>query len=140
MAFSQRCHACREEAVGRCYNCGSLYCEKHGGQMNCLRCEVAVMAGDPRPDRISAVPLSTAPQHAWWRPQLAEDFEPTSCYACPGLAHRRCRHCGSFYCSDHAGPKGLCAACRDSSRLGLIVLIATSAALGALLVWGIFAG
>src|SRR5262245_31601461 len=117
------CHVCGEEAVGRCYNCGALYCERHGDG-NCARCDTSIMAGDPRPDRITAAPRSSQKGLGWWRPQQAEGYTPPACYVCQGIAPQVCRHCQSRYCAEHAGAHGLCAECSKSSSLGLIVLIA----------------
>ena len=41
------CHVCGREAVGRCDNCGALYCAQHGDG-NCVQCDTSIMAGDPR--------------------------------------------------------------------------------------------
>ena len=34
------CHICSQEAVGRCFNCGQLFCADHGSE-NCTRCDTA---------------------------------------------------------------------------------------------------
>ncbi len=129
------CHICHQEAVGRCYTCGGLFCEEHG-RVDCTRCATAIAAGDPRPDRISAVPMKSAYRPGWWRPQPAEDFEPPACYECQGLARRVCRNCGCYYCPDHAGPANLCAGCSRSSWLGIYLLLGTAILIGALLLFG----
>ncbi len=124
------CHLCQQEAVGRCYTCGQLFCAAHGSR-NCTTCDTAIAPGDRRPDRISAAPTpplqegvkGTASRGgAWWRPLPAEDFEPPACYQCKGLARRTCRNCGQLYCGEHAGQDGLCAACDRSSWVGLYLL------------------
>lgn len=128
------CHFCQQEAVGRCYTCGQLFCAEHGSR-NCTFCETAIAPGDRRADRISAVPLEKKGHRgAWWRPLPAEDFEPPACYECKGLARRTCRHCGRLYCGEHAGQQGLCAACERSSWVGLYIL-AGLALLILILVW-----
>jgi hypothetical protein len=118
-----QCHICGAEAVARCYHCGQLMCDAHGRD-NCTRCDSAIAAGDPRPDRITALPTTTAEKPAWWRPQPAEQFEPPACYACKGLTRALCSNCGAHYCSEHAGPTGLCRACSGSLWLGPAVLAA----------------
>lgn len=116
------CHLCQQEAVGRCYTCGQLFCAQHGSR-NCLTCETAIAPGDRRADRISAAPLERQGRRgAWWRPLPAEDFEPPACYQCHGLARHTCRHCRQLYCPEHAGQHGLCAGCDRSSWVGLYVL------------------
>jgi hypothetical protein len=133
------CHVCQDEAVGRCYSCGELYCARHG-DVNCFRCTAAIAEGDPRHDRVSARPVRTGTRHGWWRPQQAEDYEPPACYECKGLSRRVCRHCGSIYCPEHAGPDGLCAACHRSSYFGLIALAAIVVVMGGLIVLGLLLG
>jgi hypothetical protein len=133
------CHVCQEEAVGRCYTCGELFCARHG-DVNCFRCTTAFVEGDPRPDRVSAEPLAKGSRPGWWRPQQAEDYEPPACYECKGLARRVCRHCGSVYCPDHAGSGGLCAACSRSSYFGLVALVAIIVLMGGLMLVGWFVG
>src|SRR5262249_6960646 len=118
-----RCYICQAEAVSRCYTCGQLICDKHGSE-NCQRCDTAVVAGDPRPEHISAVPLPAREgKPGWWRPQRPEDFAPPACYAGKGLARQVCRNCRTYYCAEHAGPRGLCAACGRSARLGMLVFL-----------------
>ncbi len=131
-----RCYVCEAEAVGRCFTCGRLFCAEHGRE-NCQTCDGAVMAGDPRPDHVSAVPLRPRDAgHAWWRPQPAEEFVPPACYACGGLSRRVCQHCHSRYCPEHAGPGRLCADCGRSARLGLIVFVAAISLLLGLILLG----
>lgn len=115
------CYLCQVEAVGRCFTCGQLFCAAHG-QRDCIRCTTAIAPGDRRSDHVSAVPLGKSPKVAWWRPQLAEDFEPPACYACRGLARTVCRNCQGLYCAEHAGKGGLCAACDRSSWWGMWLL------------------
>jgi hypothetical protein len=133
------CHVCQEEAVGRCYTCGELFCARHG-DTNCFRCTTAIAQGDPRPDRVSAEPLGSGRRVAWWRPQQAEDYEPPACYECKGLSRLVCRNCGSIYCPDHAGPNGLCAACNRSSYFGMFALLAIVLVGGGLILIGIVSG
>jgi len=135
----QTCHACPEEAVGRCYTCGELFCARHG-DVHCYRCTAAIAEGDPRPDRVSAQRLGNGSRPAWWRPQQAEDYEPPACYECKGLARQVCGHCGSVYCAQHAGSGGLCAACSRSSYFGLVALVSIVAVIGGLMLVGWFVG
>jgi hypothetical protein len=130
------CYACENEAVGRCYNCGELFCDRHG-KLNCDRCEAAIVAGDPRPDRISTQPLSRLNGQAWWRPQPAEDYQPPACYECGGLTRSACRNCGSLYCPEHGG-KELCAACRSSSNMGMLALLGIVLLLCGILMFNLF--
>jgi len=132
---SMHCFRCEREAVDRCFTCGALFCDDHG-HLNCERCDTAIAPGDRRTDRITSRPLSTEQRKGWWRPQQAEEFSPPACYQCHGLARRVCRHCESYYCSEHAGPNGLCARCLRSSSLGLVILIGTLALLGVLILFG----
>ena len=74
------------------------------------------------PTGISAEPLGQGSRPGWWRPQIAEDYDPPACYECKGLARRSCKHCGSLYCNEHAGSAGLCAACHRSSWVGMLFL------------------
>lgn len=115
------CHICGHEAVGRCYNCGQLFCADHGAE-NCTRCASAFQAGDPRPELVSRVPMRDAAHAAWWRPQPAEGYAPPECYACKGIAPLVCLGCGQRYCSEHSGVAGVCAECGKSSRLGVLIL------------------
>jgi hypothetical protein len=129
------CYRCERAAVDRCYTCGALFCEEHGN-VNCEQCDTAIAPGDCRPDRITARPRTERPQQPWWRPQPADDFEPPSCYQCRGLARRVCRNCRNRYCPEHAGKNDLCAACMRSSNVGLLVLLASLAAMGLLILLG----
>jgi|SRR5581483_2097930 len=133
------CHICQAEAVARCYTCGQLMCAEHGRE-NCTRCASGIAAGDPRPDRITTRPVSSQTRPGWWRPQPAEAYEPPACYACKGLTRAVCRNCHAFYCTEHAGPSGLCAACGRSAWLGPAILAVIGATLGLLLLWGQFVG
>jgi hypothetical protein len=133
----RRCEFCQAEAVGRCYACGALFCDRHGEE-NCVRCDSSIAAGDPRPDRVSARPLGNGSRSGWWRPQMAEDYNPPACYECKGLARTVCRHCGSLYCADHAGAAGLCAACSRSSNIGLVALIGIVVLMAGLMIVGFF--
>jgi hypothetical protein len=121
------CHICQAEAVTRCFNCGELVCAAHGKNQTCDRCSAGIVAGDPRGDRISVRPLVKQPQHAWWRPQQAEEYHPPACYECQGLTRAVCRNCGCHYCHEHAGPPGLCKDCGQSARLGTYVVVAVLA-------------
>ena len=131
------CHICGEEAVERCYTCGQLFCDQHGGR-DCLRCQTGVMEGDPRPDRISASLVSRSAKPGWWRSQQAEDFDPPACYACRGLARQTCRNCQSLYCPEHKGKNELCAACERSSRLGAYVFVGAVGSVALLILIGRF--
>ncbi|MBI2806550.1 MAG: hypothetical protein HYX68_16335 [Planctomycetes bacterium] len=117
------CHLCESEAVTRCHTCGVLICEQHGGKDDlCTQCSGGFTAGDPR-TRISDEPLGQSKQSGgWWRPQEAEEFQPTSCYQCQALARAVCRNCLSNFCPEHTGPNGLCKACGQSANLGLWVM------------------
>jgi hypothetical protein len=129
------CHVCGQEAVGRCYNCGALFCAQHG-DTNCFRCDTSFMAGDPRPDRISAAPRQTAPHAGWWRPQPAEAYTPPACYECQGIARRVCANCQQRYCPEHAGKNGVCAECHQSSYVGIAILGAIAVVFGIVLLIG----
>src|ERR1051325_9129782 len=133
----ESCYICQDEAVTRCYTCGRLVCARHGKE-NCVRCDTAVMPGDPPTRHVTAVPLAAQGNpNPWWRPQEAEDFAPPACYQCGGLARAICQHCGEYFCRDHAGTGRLCAACGRSARIGLIVfLIAFGGMLALILVGG----
>lgn len=104
--------------------------------MDCVRCETAIAAGDPRPDRITASRMPSTYRPGWWRPQIAEEYEPPACYHCKGLARRRCRNCGSRYCPEHAGKNDLCADCAHSSWLGIYVLLGMAIVLGVVIILG----
>src|SRR5262245_21897072 len=131
----QECHICGKEAVGRCFTCGNLFCHDHG-ETNCLRCETGIVEGDYRADRVTVAPRPADRRASWWRPQVADDFEPPACYICHGLTRLVCRNGQSLYCPEHAGASGLCIRCDRSSRLGLyiflgmLLLLALLAALG----------
>ena len=131
------CHVCGQEAVGRCYNCGGLYCDKHGDG-NCVRCATSVMAGDPRQDRISAAPRGGLQKPGWWRPRPAAAYAPPACYHCQGIARRVCPNCQQCFCPEHAGKNGMCAQCSQSSFLGVVVLAVVVLILGALMLVGLF--
>jgi hypothetical protein len=120
--LQQACHICGKEAVGRCFTCGNLFCQAHG-DTNCLRCETGIVEGDYRADRVTTRPWSDNVRAGWWRPQIAEDFEPPACYICRGLTRFVCRNCHSLYCREHAGVSGLCIRCYRSSRLGLYIFL-----------------
>ncbi len=128
-----QCHLCPQEAVGRCFTCGALFCADHGRE-DCDRCAAAVAAGAPRPRRRNA--QHSGSRATWWRPQVAENYSPPACYECQGLTRKSCRHCGNWYCADHAGPQELCASCGRSSNLGLFALAAIALALAGLIVAG----
>ena len=129
------CHVCGREAVGRCDNCGALYCAQHGDG-NCVQCDTSIMAGDPRGDRISAAPRAALQRPGWWRPQPAEGYSPPACYECGGIAQRVCLNCRDRFCPDHAGGNGLCARCNQSSYLGIVVLAVVALIFGALMLVG----
>src|SRR5262245_13092239 len=131
-----KCYICKTEATSRCYTCGNLFCAEHGDERDCQRCATGIVQGDYRADRVTALPRAAARRPAWWRPQLAEEFEPPACCVCKGLARLTCRNCHSLYCPDHAGPSGLCAACDRSSKIGLAVLLCTIGLLGLLALFG----
>ncbi len=123
----ERCCFCDKEPVTRCYTCGDLVCEEHGGATEtCPNCNTGYAAGDPRHDRITSAP-DTLPKNqagAWWRSKRAEDYKPPACYVCEGLSRARCRNCDSYYCTEHAGPSGLCKECGRSANLGLYIIAA----------------
>ena len=119
----ERCCFCDKEPVTRCYSCGDLVCEEHGGATEtCPNCNTGYVARDPRHDRISAKPMSKTEASAWWRAQRAEEYQPPACYHCQGLSRARCRNCESYYCAEHAGPNGLCKECGRSVNLGLYII------------------
>lgn len=121
-----QCHRCQAEAVSRCYHCGALLCEEHGGKEdNCKRCTTAIAAGDPGGNRVSATPLGAQAKQGWWRPQQSQEYQPPACYACKGLTRAVCRNCENPYCRDHQGPSGLCADCGRSARFGMYVFVGT---------------
>jgi hypothetical protein len=131
------CHICGQEAVSRCFQCGELFCAKHG-DVNCTHCTDAIAAGDPRPDRISAARLRVLARPGWWRPQPAEEYAPPACYQCKGIARRTCPNCQQLFCPDHAGSNGMCAECQSSSRLGVVILAAIAGVLAIVVAWGAF--
>lgn len=133
------CHVCGAEAVGRCYNCGLLYCDQHGDG-TCARCDTGFREGDPRQDLISAAPRAAAREAAWWRPQPAEEYAPPACYHCRGIARQVCPHCHELFCPEHAGKNGMCAQCSRSSLLGIAILVAVAAIFGVLMLVGLFLG
>lgn len=131
-----RCGFCDQEATGRCYNCGELFCDAHG-RTNCTRCDTAIAPGDRRADRVSAAPLvDRGPRPGWWRPLPAEEYEPPACYSCKGLARTICRNCRRRYCPEHAGPPQLCADCGRSSALGLYFFVFAVVVMALLLLFG----
>ena len=134
---AMNCHLCAREAVARCFNCGALFCEEHGN-VNCVRCETGIAAGDPRPDRFSAAPMGSRSRPGWWRPQVAEDYDPPACYECKGLARQTCRHCGNLYCPEHAGRGHLCRACHQSANAALWIVAAVFLVLGGLVGMGLY--
>ena len=131
------CHICGQEAVERCFTCGKLFCAQHG-QVNCQRCQTAIAPGDRRADRVSAEPMADRQGPAWWRPQLAEDYEPPACYVCQGLARKTCRNCERLFCGEHAGPAGLCRECGRSSQLSLLILIGILGLMAAMILRGLW--
>lgn len=114
------CFICGDEAVDRCYTCGNLFCARHGSK-NCVRCQSGIAEGDPRGDRISAVPPPPATP-AWWRPQQAEDYTPTACWVCRGLTRAICVECRRPYCAEHAGTNFRCKECQPSSDTATAVV------------------
>jgi hypothetical protein len=80
--------------------------------------------------------MTSAGRPAWWRPQIAEDYEPPACYECKGLARKACRHCDHFYCPEHAGRGDLCASCYRSSFFGMLVFGGVLLFMGALMLAG----
>ena len=130
------CHICGTEAMGRCYSCGSLFCEAHGDDINCQQCATGIIEGDFRADRITTSPRAATARPGWWRPQPAEDFEPPACYICKALARRICRNCRELYCNEHAGAAELCETCARSSLLGLFILGGVLLILSVLIVLG----
>jgi hypothetical protein len=118
------CHICHAEAVTRCYSCGELVCAEHGKNANCPMCSTGIAAGDPRTTHIADVPMPAPDrEHAWWRPQEAEEYQPPACYECKALSRAMCRNCHSIYCREHAGANGLCKACGRSANLGLYIVL-----------------
>jgi hypothetical protein len=134
-----RCHICQAEAVARCYTCGQLMCAAHGDD-NCTRCTTGIVAGDPRPDRITAVPGRHSAAGGWWRPQPAEEFVPPACYACHGLTRASCVNCGSYYCAEHAGLNGMCGSCGKGAWLGPAILGIMGIGVALLFLWGMVGG
>lgn len=131
------CHVCGQEAVGRCYSCGALYCDQHGDG-TCARCDTSIVAGDPREDRISPSPRPAMQRPGWWRPQPAEAYAPPACYQCQGIARRVCPNCLERFCAEHAGKNGMCAQCTESSFLGIVILAGVALFLGALMLFEFF--
>ena len=116
-----KCHLCDQEAVERCYQCGNLFCEKHG-TINCVSCDSGIAEGDPRRDRISAKPMKAAGRGlAWWRPISADEYVPPACHQCGGLTRNQCTTCGRQYCANHAGAQGRCSECQTSSNAGMLI-------------------
>jgi hypothetical protein len=116
-----KCHLCDEEAVDRCYQCGQLFCDKHG-KVNCASCDNGIAEGDPRRDRVSARPMPQKGRGlAWWRPISADDYVPPACYQCGGLTRARCVGCGRQFCAKHAGRGGNCADCQTASTTGTLI-------------------
>ncbi len=114
------CHICKAEAVTRCFNCGELVCAEHAKGDVCPLCSTGIVGGDPR--AISAIPLPAPTEKGWWRPRQADEFKPTECYECKGLARGVCRNCQGNYCQEHAGVNGLCKQCERSANLGIFVV------------------
>ena len=77
-------------------------------------------AGWPTSRASTAGPTSSVAR-SWWRPLVAEEYQPPACYECKGLARGVCRNCHSKYCAEHAGGTGLCKACNRSANMGLYV-------------------
>ncbi len=126
------CSICGQEAVDRCFGCGQLFCAMHGN-VYCVRCKNAVVAGDPRQDRITADPARTGAGKPWWHAKQAEEYRPPECYVCKGLTRQRCYNCGSMFCPEHGSRGGLCRDCNSSSLTGLVIgglLIALLAIIG----------
>ena len=116
------CHVCHAEAVGRCYQCGRLYCAEHDVKGDCSVCATAIHV--PLGDKVSPRRLPGSPSRAWWRPKVEDDDPgPPSCYRCGGLANRLCRNCENLYCPEHAGRGDLCDSCTRSSRLAMWVML-----------------
>jgi hypothetical protein len=116
------CHICQAEAVGRCYECGRLYCAAHDVQGNCSTCATAIHVSTD--DKVSTRVLPGRKARAWWRPQIDEDDPgPPSCYQCDGLANRVCRNCNSLFCPEHGRGVDLCAACARSSMMSLWIIL-----------------
>jgi len=115
------CHVCGGEAVGRCFSCGRLFCEKHGSK-NCVTCENGIAEGNPSPDRVTAKRSRVAHAAAWWRPVPADDYSPPACYVCKSLTRAVCSSCGRNYCAEHAGRKSTCLNCNDPSNVSIYVV------------------
>jgi hypothetical protein len=129
------CHLCEKDAVDRCYTCGALFCPDHGN-VNCQSCATGIVAGDNRRDRVSAARLGSGVRPTWWRPQVADDYEPPACEECRGLAPYVCANCASRYCREHAGKNGLCGQCERSLRGGNYFLAIMIVILGGLIMVG----
>jgi hypothetical protein len=126
------CHLCQSEAVGRCYECGRLYCAAHDVQGNCSQCATAIHVS--MNDKLSTRKLPGRATKAWWRPQVDEDDPgPPSCYECGGLANRVCRNCNNLFCSEHGRGVDLCASCARSSWMTAWIVLGVLAVLLAML-------
>lgn len=129
------CHVCGGEAVGRCFTCGRLFCDRHGST-DCVVCETAIVEGDPSPDRVTAHRPTRSSGIAWWRPQPADDYSPPACHVCGGLARAACRTCGRRYCPDHAGRASNCRPCSDAANVSLLVVAGIVAVLAVVFLLG----
>jgi hypothetical protein len=126
----EKCHVCQAEAVGRCYECGRLYCAAHDVQGNCSVCATAIH--EYTGDKVSTRALPGRTRKAWWRPQVDEDDPgPPSCYQCGGLANRVCRNCNNLFCAEHGAAADLCASCARSSWVAMWIIIGVLAILAA---------
>src|ERR1051325_10871494 len=101
------CHICQAEAVSRCYTCGELVCAEHAQGKTCARCTTAIVAGDPRGDRVSAEPIEKKAPPGWGRPKKAEKSVPPVCSSGRARARGVGENGPSRYCAEHAGPNGL---------------------------------
>jgi hypothetical protein len=117
-----KCHFCDQEAVERCYQCGLLFCDKHGNA-NCVACDGGIAEGDPRRDRVSVKPMSPETRGlAWWRPISADEYVPPACYQCGGLTRSKCTSCGRQFCANHGSASaGRCSECQRSSNAGMLI-------------------
>jgi len=133
------CHVCQAEAVGRCYECGRLYCAAHDVNGNCSGCATAIYVSTN--DKVSTRAMPSGTTKAWWRPQVEEDDTgQPSCYQCGGLANRICRNCTNLYCPEHGRGAGLCAGCARSSWMALWIIFGVLALLGATLILTMMVG